>query len=105
MYYREFQKEWFGEMSSSLNRRTRRNVPKAQPAETAPYTRIKDATTLLQNAAKHLEKAMRLLAEATLLQPGLDESLGIEAQRLIGVRAVVQLEIKSLENQRLREAN
>jgi hypothetical protein len=96
MYYREFQKEWFGEMSSSLNRRTRRNVPKAQPDETAPYTR---------NAAKHLEKAMRLLAEATLLQPGLDESLGIEAQRLIGVRAVVQLEIKSLENQRLREAN
>ncbi|HEY7975368.1 MAG TPA: hypothetical protein VID72_08505, partial [Ktedonobacterales bacterium] len=60
---------------------------------------------LLQNAAKHLEKAMRLLAEATLLQPGLDESLGIEAQRLIGVRAVVQLEIKSLENQRLRESN
>ena len=48
---------------------------------------------------------MRLLAEATLLQPGLDESLGIEAQRLIGVRAVVQLEIKSLENQRLRESN
>ncbi len=105
MHYRDSQKEWSCAMSSSLTRRARRNVPKAQPAETVPYTRLKDATALLQNAAKHLEKAMRLLAEATLLQPGLDDSLGIEAQRLIGVRAAVQLEIKSLENQRLRESN
>lgn len=90
-------------MSSSVTKRARRNAPKAQPVEVAPYTRLKDASMLLQSAAKHLEKAMRLLAEATLLQPGLDESLGIEAQRLIGVRAVVQVEIKTLESQRLRE--
>ena len=48
---------------------------------------------------------MRLLAEATLLQPDLDDQLGIEAQRLIGVRTAVQAEIKALEVQRLREMN
>ena len=40
---------------------------------------------------------MRLIAEATLLSPGLDEQLGIEAQRLIGVRDAVRAEIKALE--------
>lgn len=92
-------------MPRSSTRRARRHLPDEKPDEAVPYTRLKDAATLLQNAAAHLEKAMRLLAEATLLQPGLDESLGIEAQRLIGVRAVVRLEITSLENQRLRSAD
>lgn len=46
---------------------------------------------------------MRMIAEATLLTPDLDEQLGIEAQRLIGVRDAVQSEIKALEVRRLRE--
>lgn len=46
---------------------------------------------------------MRLIAEATLLEPELDEQVGIEAQRLIGVRDALQGEIKALEVKRLRE--
>lgn len=58
---------------------------------------------MLHSATRHLETTMRLLAEATLLQSSLDDSLGVEAQRLIGVRAAVQAEIQSLEKQRLRD--
>jgi hypothetical protein len=48
---------------------------------------------------------MRLIAEATLLSPDLDEQLGVEAQRLIGVRDAVRAEIKALEALRLRETD
>lgn len=48
---------------------------------------------------------MRLIAEATLLEPEIDEHIGIEAQRLIGVRDVLQGEIKALEVRRLRESD
>ncbi|HEX5439462.1 MAG TPA: hypothetical protein VFW76_01135 [Ktedonobacterales bacterium] len=64
---------------------------------------MQDATSLLRSASKRLEDAMRMIAEATLLTPDLDEQLGIEAQRLIGVRDAVQSEIKALEVRRLRE--
>lgn len=96
-------------MSSPLGKGTRRSVQKAQPADIPTSTAaptsppIKDAVVLLHSAARHLETTMRLLAEATLLQSSLDDSLGLEAQRLIGVRAAVQAEIQSLEKQRLRD--
>lgn len=72
-------------------------------ADTTPYTTAKDAVDLLRSASTHLDDAMRLLAEATLLKPELDESLGIEAQRLIGVLAAVREEIRTLDRNRLCE--
>ena len=57
----------------------------------------KDAAMLLRESLTHLEMAMRLMAQATLLHPALDESLGIEAQRLIGVHQAVKSEIQTLE--------
>lgn len=69
--------------------------------EATRYMAVKDAVELLRGASGHLEGAMRLLAEATLLKPELDESLGIEAQRLIGVLAAVREEISSIERKRL----
>jgi hypothetical protein len=51
----------------------------------------------------HLETAMRLIAQATLLHPALDESLGIEAQRLIGVRQAVRAEIQTVERHRYHD--
>ena len=57
----------------------------------------KDAAMLLRETVTHLETAMRLMAQATLLHPALDESLGIEAQRLIGVLQAVRSEMQTLE--------
>ena len=90
-------------MSSPSRKRVRKTVAEQRLAEAPPYTQIKDAASLLRNATRRLDDVMRLLAEATLLQPDLDDQLGIEAQRLIGVRTAVQAEIKALEVQRLRE--
>jgi hypothetical protein len=90
-------------MSSPSRKRVRKTRPEQRLAEAPPYTQIKDAASLLRNATRRLDDVMRLLAEATLLQPDLDDQLGIEAQRLIGVRKAVQAEIKALEVQRLRE--
>ncbi|HEU5347309.1 MAG TPA: hypothetical protein VFU63_01730 [Ktedonobacterales bacterium] len=90
-------------MPSQLGKHAKGNLHSEEITDAPPYATPKDAVTLLHSAVKHLEMAMRHLAEATLLQPSLDESLGIEAQRLIGVLAAVQAEIRALENQRLRE--
>jgi hypothetical protein len=56
-----------------------------------------DAAMLLRETMAHLETTMRLMAQATLLHPALDESLGIEAQRLIGVLQAVRSEILTIE--------
>ena len=69
----------------------------ARAVETPAHS-TKDAKKLLQETVAHLEQAMRLMAQAALLQPELDESLGIEAQRLIGVREAVAAEIHSGED-------
>jgi hypothetical protein len=63
----------------------------------------KDAAMLLRESVAHLETAMRLIAQATLLHPALDESLGIEAQRLIGVRQAVRAEIRTVERHRYHD--
>ena len=63
----------------------------------------KDAAMLLRESVAHLETAMRLIAQATLLHPALDESLGIEAQRLIGVRQVLRSEIRTVERHRYQD--
>jgi hypothetical protein len=63
----------------------------------------KDAAMLLRESVAHLETAMRLIAQATLLHPALDESLGIEAQRLIGVRQAVWAEIRTVERNRYHD--
>ena len=86
------------------NRATRRRIePHADDdVDATPSRSLNDATALLHSAVANLEAAMRSLAEAILLEQGLDESLGIEAQRLIGVLAAVKGEIKTLENRRLR---
>ena len=84
----------------------RRIEPQADDGvDATPCHSLNDATALLHSAAVSLELAMRSVAEAILLEQGLDESLGIEAQRLIGVLAAVKGEIKTLENRRLRGAN
>lgn len=68
-----------------------------------PYTTTADAEMLLHQAMAHLEQVMRLMAQAILLQPTLDESLGMEAQRLIGVCEAIRAEIETIERRRLRE--
>lgn len=91
-------------MSSPLAKQakqTKRKNPRAEHAAPS-HTAVKDAVMLLHSAAKHMEMAMRLLAEATLLQSSLDDSLGLEAQQLRSVRDAVRAEIQTLENQRLR---
>lgn len=86
------------------NRATRRRIePHVEDyVDAMPCYSLNDATALLHSTVVSLEVAMRTLAEAILLERGLDESLGIEAQRLIGVLAAVKGEIKTLENRRLR---
>lgn len=94
------------DMGTPTRKRTTKTVSREEPALTGPLkkrVRVQDAASLLRSASKRLEDAMRLIAEATLLQPELDEQLGVEAQRLIGVREAVQGEIKALEVTRLRE--
>ncbi len=63
----------------------------------------RDAAMLLLETVTHLEAAMRLMAQATLLHPTLDESLGIEAQRLIGVCQAVQSEMQTVTRQRCND--
>ena len=86
------------------NRATRRRIDlhADDDLDATPSRSLNDATALLHSAVASLELAMRSVAEAILLEQGLDESLGIEAQRLIGVLAAVKGEIKTLENRRLR---
>ncbi len=67
-----------------------RNVDASSPE-------IKDAAILLRETVTHLETAMRLIAQATLLHPALDESLGLEAQQLIGVLQAVRSEMQTLD--------
>lgn len=93
-------------MGTPSRKRTTKNDTKEASARHAPpktHGRVRDAASLLRGANRRLEDAMRLIAEATLLEPDLDEQLGVEAQRLIGVREAVQAEIKALEVIRLRE--
>ncbi len=93
-------------MGTPTRKRTAKSVSHEEPALAGPlkkHVRVQDAASLLRSASKRLEDAMRLIAEATLLKPELDEQLGVEAQRLIGVREAVQGEIKALEVTRLRK--
>lgn len=95
-------------MGSPSRKRVTKHTAKEAPAPRTPATtqgRVQDAASLLRAASRQLEETMRLIAEATLLSPGLDEQLGIEAQRLIGVRDAVRAEIKALEVLRLRETD
>ncbi len=87
-------------MSKSL-----RNQPLvvARSDDTSLTADTKDAAMLLRESVAHLETAMRLIAQATLLHSELDESLGIEAQRLIGVRQAVRAEIRTVERHRYHD--
>lgn len=87
-----FNEGWYG-VSKSLH-----NQSLAITSNVGTSARVtKDANRLLRETVERLEDAMRLLAQATLLDPALDESLGIEAQRLIGVREAVRAEIQPVE--------
>lgn len=93
-------------MGTPSRKRAAKSVSHEESALVNPpkqRARVQGAASLLRSASKRLEDAMRLIAEATLLEPELDEQVGIEAQRLIGVRDALQGEIKALEVKRLRE--